>query len=135
MAEDKKTLASYFTKKVIVGLSVVASLFAIVGGIWGFETHYATNKRVDGVEVAHAEDISELEIQLAGALENTQHKMDVKYWQFMVNKFSEDALEIKRQMRRYPEDEILKEDYRETLRRKSEAQKKLDESMEKIKVN
>lgn len=49
---EKKTLASYFTKKVVLGLSVIATLFAIIGGIWGFETHYATNKRVDKVEIA-----------------------------------------------------------------------------------
>lgn len=98
---EKKTLASYFTKKVVLGLSVIATLFAIIGGIWGFETHYATNKRVDKVEIAQAQEVKEVEIQLAGALENTQHKLDARYWQFMYEVFSKEALEIKRQMRRY----------------------------------
>lgn len=39
---------------------------------------------------------------------------------------------MKRQMRRYPEDIILKEDYRALLDRIKEARRKLDESMEKI---
>jgi ABC-type thiamine transport system substrate-binding protein len=127
-------VADYFTKKIIVGLSVVATILTIVGGIWAFETHYATNKRVDRVEIVHAEDMKQLDIELAGALENTQHKLDVRYFQFLHDKYTQDVLELKRQMRRYPEDEMLKEDYRDLLGKKKSVKEKLEQSLEKIKV-
>lgn len=128
-------IGEYFTKKVVVVLSAVATVFTIVAGIWGFETHYATNTRVDKVEIAHADDIKGVEIRLAGALENTQHKLDVRYFQFMYDKLGDDLNELRRQMRRYPEDNILKEDYVELLNRRNDIKKQLDEAIKKIKVN
>jgi hypothetical protein len=132
---EKKTWTSYFTKKVITTISAVAAVFTLVGAIWGFEAHYATNKRVDGVEIVHADDIAGLEIKLAGALENTQYKSDVRFFQFMYNKLGEDLIELRRQMRRYPEDELLKEDYRVVQQKRLDIEKQLDEALKKIKVN
>lgn len=132
---EKKTWTAYFTKKVITTISAVAAVFTLVGAIWGFETHYATNKRVDKVEIAQAEEVKDLEIQLAGALENTQHKLDVRYFQFMYDKLGQDLNEIRRQMRRYPEDEILKEDYKEIKQRRNDIKRQLDDAIKKIKVN
>lgn len=135
MAEEdinKKSIGSYFTKKVITTLAAVATVLTIIGGIWGFEAHYATNNRLNSVAMAAEKDVSQLEVQLAGALQNQQFKSDAKYWQFMYERLLKDVTELKRQMKRYPEDNILKEDYRALLDRIKEARKKLDESMEKI---
>jgi hypothetical protein len=132
MSDDKKSLTSYFTKKVIIGLSVIATLFAIVAGIWGFETHYATNKRVDIVVSAHAKDLKQLETKISGTLERSQYKMDVRYFQFLHEQLARNMLEVKRQMRRYPEDEVLKEDYRDLVQRKQTVKGKLDAALEKI---
>lgn len=131
--KEKKTWGSYFTKKVILILGAVATVLTIMGGIWGFEAHYATNKRVDTVVKSAEKDVNDLEIQLAGALQNQQYKSDAKYWQFMYERLLKDLTELKRQMRRYPEDEILKEDYRALLERIKEVRAKLDSSIEKIK--
>jgi len=132
---DKKTWTSYFTKKVIVVLSAVATVFAIVGGIWGFEVHYATNTRVDKVEVYAEKEVQNLEIKVAGALENQQYKSDVRYFQFMYDKLTNDLFELKRQMRRYPEDVILQQDYKDLLERRNDIKKKLDDAIKKIKVS
>lgn len=133
--QGKKIWTYYFTKKVIVSLGVVATLLTIVGGIWAFENHYATNQRVDKVEMKSTEDVKELEIQIAGALENQQRKSDVRYWQFMYDKITNDIFELKRQMRRYPEDKILQQDYADALERRKEIKKKLDDALQEIKIN
>jgi len=132
MAEDKKSIGSYFTKKVITIMAALATVLTLVGGIWGFEAHYATNTRVNNVVLVAENDVDRLEVQLAGALQNQQYKSNAKYWQFMYERLIKDLTELKRQMRRYPEDDILKEDYRALLDRIKEARRKLDESMEKI---
>jgi len=131
--QDKRSIASYFTKKVVVSLSAVATVLTIVAGIWAFEAHYATNSRVDGVAIAAEQKVEQLEIQLAGAFENQQHKSNAKYWQFMLERLMKDLSELKRQMRRYPEDEILREDYRALQERIKEVRSKLDQALEKIK--
>lgn len=129
---NKKSIGSYFTKKVITILAACVTVLSLIGGIWKFEAHYATNTRVDNVAVAAENDVNKLEMQLAGALQNQQFKSDAKYWQFMYERLIKDLTELKRQMIRYPEDDILKEDYRALLDRIKNARTKLDESIEKI---
>jgi hypothetical protein len=133
--KKERTLGSYFTKKVIAILSAITVVFSIVGGIWGFESHYATKVEVSKVEKISDKNVQRLEIQVAGALQNQQYKSDARYWQFLYDKLTADIFELKRQMRRYPEDIVLQQDYRDLLERRKEVQKKLNESMEKIKVN
>lgn len=119
--DEKKSWTSYFTKKVIVSLSAIATLLSVVGGIWGFEAHY-----VDTSEMKN------FEMKIVTTIENQQYKSDVKFYQFMYDKLTTDLFELKRQMRRYPEDELLKEDYKEILNQRNKIKDKLDKSMEKI---
>jgi hypothetical protein len=133
--EEKRSISSYFTKKVIAIISSITAVFTLVAGIWAFEAHYATNDRVDEVFISAKENVKDLEIQIAGALERQQLKSDVRYWQFEYDKILNDIYELKRQMRRYPEDEVLKQDLMDLLGRKKTVKEKLEKSLEKIKVN
>ncbi len=133
--KDKKPIGSYFTKKVVAVLSAFALVFTIVGGIWAFEAHYATNKRVDKVVVSASSEVQELEIQVASALERQQYKSDARYWQIEYDRIVSDLMELRRQIRRYPEDMILKQDYDDLLERRKDVKQKLENSMDKIKVN
>lgn len=133
--EEKKSISSYFTKKVVATISAVAAVFTLVAGIWAFETHYATNDRVDEVFMSTKENVKDLELQIAGAFERQQLKSDVRYWQFEYDKILNDIYDLKRQMRRYPEDEVLKQDLMDLLGRKKTVKEKLEKALEKIKVN
>jgi len=133
--EEKKSISSYFTKKVVATMSAVAAVFTLVAGIWAFEKHYATNDRVDEVFMSTKENVKDLELQIAGAFERQQLKSDVRYWQFEYDKILNDIYDLKRQMRRYPEDEVLKQDLMDLLGRKKTVKEKLEKALEKIKVN
>jgi tRNA U34 5-carboxymethylaminomethyl modifying GTPase MnmE/TrmE len=133
--QDKRSIASYFTKKVVVSLSAVATVLTIVAGIWAFEAHYATNKRVDKVEIRTVQEVIELEQKIANALENQQYKGDIRYFQFMLDKNRNDIYDIKKQMQTFPDDPILKKDYEDLLERRKDIKDKLDETVNKIKVN
>jgi len=135
MTEEKKSWTSYFTKKVIVSLSVVATILTIVGGIWAFEAHYATNSRVDHVVKMGEEKVVDLELQIAGALQNQQHKSDVRYWQFMYDKLTTDINNLRRQMARYPNDQVLKQDYQDLINQRQEVKEKRDKAMDNIRIN
>lgn len=135
MTEEKKSITSYFTKKVIAVISAFGAVFTLVAGIWAFEAHYATNDRVNKVEISSKENIDELEIQIAGALERQQQKADVRYFQFEYDKILNDIFELKRQIRRYPDDELLRQDLIDMLERKKNIKEKLDKALEKIRVN
>lgn len=127
-------VAEYFKNKVVAGLSVIVTLFAIVAGIWSIDDHYATNKRVNLIEVAYAEDMKKIGEQLSKTLENTQHKLDARYFQFLHDKYTSDAMNMRREMRRYPEDEFLQEDYKDLIDKKKDVKIKLEKSLERIKV-
>ena len=127
-------IANYFKNKVVAGLSVIVTLFTIVAGIWTFNDHYASNKRVNFIEVAYAEDMKKVGQQLSKALENTQHKLDARYFQFLYDQYSQDAMDMRREMRRYPDDKFLREDYEDIIEKKKRVKIKLEKSLEKIKV-
>lgn len=125
----------HFTKKLVISLGVVATVLTIIGGIWAFEAHYATNDKVNGIAYASNEKIEQLEFKIANALDNQQYKSDVRYFQFMYDKLTNDLFQLKRQIEKYPDDPVLNQDYQEVLELRKEVRKRLDESMEKIKVN
>ena len=115
-------------------LGIITAILVIIGAVWGFGFTFATNERVDKVEISSGKKVVDLEIQIAGALQNQQSKSDVRYWQFMYDKLTNDMYEMKRQMRRYPEDEVLKQDYRDLLDRRKGVKTKLENAMQRIKV-
>lgn len=129
-----KSVAEYFTKKVVVSLSVIATVFSIVGGIWAFDSHYASDKRVDKIEISYAEEMDNMEKKVASALENTMHKFDVRYFQLLYDKINEDLKNTRKEIKRYPDDELLKDDYRDLIERRKDIKDKLDKALEKIKV-
>lgn len=133
--KDKKSLSSYFTKKVVATLSAVGAVFTLVAGIWAFEAHYATKDELTKVETFSQQNVEGLEVQIAGALERQQQKADVRYWQFEYDRVLNDIYDLKRQMDRYPDDEVLKQDYLDLLGKKKTLKEKLEQALKKIKVN
>ena len=126
---------THFAKKLVISLGVVTTVLTIMGGIWAFEAHYATNERVNGVAYTAKENVEKLEFKIASVLDNQQYKSDVRYFQFMYDKLSNDLFQLKRQIEKYPDDPVLKQDYQEILELRKEVKERMDESMEKIKVN
>ena len=112
-------------KIIIAAASIITAIFTILGGLWAFENHYATNKKVDT-------EIERVEIQVAGALQNQQIQNNYKFYQFMYDKLTQDMFEIKRQLRRFPEDQELRQDYQDVKRERSNLKGKMDSLMEKV---
>jgi hypothetical protein len=128
-----------FTKKLMTYIGVITAILSLIGGIWAFDAHYAKDEevtevkvRVAEVEIKAKENVEDLEIQIAGALQNQQMKSSVTFWQFQIEILENELKELRRQMRRYPEDQALREDYRDTLERKRGVQKKMEEAMQRI---
>ena len=132
MSDEKKGIASYFTKKVIAGLSALAALFAIVGGIWAFEIHYATDKRVDSVVAYHENDMDELRLEIAGAIKQQQLKGDIQFYSMMIEKLTIERDAIRRQLRQYPNDPYLKEDYKNVNEEIKRFKQLLDQAIRKM---
>ena len=110
-----------FTKKLLAALGVIVTILSLIGGIWAFDVHYATDEKVDN-----------LEIQIAGALQNVQIKSDYKFYQFMYDKLTQDMYRIRRLIRANPSDQNLKMDYQEVVKQRTEMKGKMDELMRKI---
>ncbi len=121
-----------FTKKFLTTLGVITAILSLIGGIWAFDSHYATNEKVDVVKIESKEDVKELEIQIAGALQNQQQKSDVQFLQFMYNNLTQELNELRRQLRRFPEDPDLKRDYHELYEERKNVKQQLDNAIRKI---
>ena len=120
-------------------IGVITAILSLIGGIWAFDSHYAKDEEVAEVKVRVAEvkdeakeNVKDLEIQIAGALQNQQSKGEVRFWNLQLQIIENELKEIRRQMRRYPEDEGLREDYRDALERKRQVQKKMEDAMQRI---
>ena len=114
-----------FTKKILTMIGSLTAILSLIGGIWAFENHYATNKRVDN-------EIAQVEVQVAGALQNSQIKNDYKFYQFMYDKLTQDMYNLKRQLRQNPNDEALRQDYEDVLQQRKEIKIKMEELMKSI---
>ena len=121
-----------FTKKFMTYIGVITAILSLIGGIWAFESHYATSAEVAEVEIRAKENVEELEIQIAGALQNQQMKSNVQFYQMTYDSLTRKLNELRRQMRKYPNDQDLKQDYQELYEERKRIKNKLDESLRKI---
>lgn len=106
-------------------LGVIAAVLSLIGGLWAFESHYATNERVNG-------EIERVEIEVAGAIQSIQIKNDYKFYVFMYDKFTSDITSLRRRMRVNPSDRDLQREYDEVVKERKEVKKKMDELLRKI---
>jgi len=120
-------------KTVYGGLSVVVAVFAILGGLWAFEDRYAKTEEVDELEIQVVQSLKQYNQQQTQIQQNYQHKNEYKFYQFLYDKLGRDLLDIRRQLRRDPTDEFLRQDYTEAQRQRGLIKEKMDALMEKIK--
>jgi len=119
------TVFQKYKKSIVTASSIITAVFALLGGLWAFEAHYATNNKVDT-------EIERVEIQVAGALQNYQIKSDYKFYQFMYDKLTQDMYNIKRELRRDPDNQELRQDYIDIKNERDNIKRKMDLMMEKI---
>jgi len=125
-----------FTKKLKTTLAIAGSLIVLIGAVFAFATTFATNERVDKEDKAVIERVDSkmktYENDFAGALQNQQIKSDYKFYQFMHDKLVQDKMNIKRQLRRDPTNQELRQDYIEVEEERKRIKQKMDELMNKI---
>ena len=114
-----------FTKKIMTIIGSILAVISLIGGLWAFEEHYATNKTLDS-------KIEGVEFQVAGAIQNIQIKTDYKFYQFMYDKLTNDMFLLRKQMRDNPNDNMIKQDYKDVCDQRKDIKLKLEQLMKKI---
>ena len=114
-----------YKKAIVTASSIITAVFALLGGLWAFENHYATNQKVNT-------EIERVEIEVAGAIQSQQIKTDYKFYQFMYDKLTQDMYNIRRELRRDPENQELRQDYIDIKSERDRVKIKMDSMMEKI---
>lgn len=117
-------------------IGIVVGLITIVGAVWIVGSTFATNDRVDKVEVVTEKNINTkieaFEVEVAGALQNQQIKSDYQFYQFLYDRLTQEMLEIKRQLRRDPNDQLLRQDYIDKKEERDKLKEKMDKLMDKV---
>jgi hypothetical protein len=125
-----------FTTKLKTTLAIAGSIIVLIGAVFAFSTTFATNERVDKVEITTERNVEnkmkDFEEDVAGALQNQQIKSDYRFYQFQYDKILQDKMEVRRQLRRNPEDQGLRQDYQELEEERKRIKQKMDELMNKI---
>lgn len=114
-----------YKKAIVTASSIILTIFALLGGLWAFENHYATNQKVNT-------EIERVEFEVAGAIQNQQIKNDYKFYQFQYDKLTNDMFEVKRMLRRDPTDQELRQDYIDIKAQRDAVKRKMELLMEKI---
>jgi hypothetical protein len=122
-----------YKKIIISAASVIAAVFGLLGGMWAFDSHYAKSIEVAELEVQVVESLKQYNVQQQQAQTIYQMKTDYKFYQFMYDKLTHDMYEIKRQLRRDPTDQDLRQDYINISNERQQVKNKMDSLMEKIK--
>jgi len=132
-----------FTNNLKTWIGIATGLITIVAAVWVVGNTFATNNRVDKVEVVTEMNINKkielFEVEVAGALQiqnkaiqTQQLKNNYNFYQFQHDKLVQEKMEIKRQLRRDPNNQGLRQDYLELEEERKRIKQKMDELMEKI---
>lgn len=117
-------------------IACIVGAITIVGAVWVFATTFATNDRVDkeDIKIVRSVDtkMKSMEDVVAGALQRQEVKSDYKFYQFMHDKLVQEKMGIKRQLRRDPTNQELRQDYIEVEEERRRIKEKMDELMNKI---
>jgi len=122
-----------YKKIIISAVSIITAIFAILGGLWKFDVHYATSMEVAELEVQVVESLRQYNTQQQQVQTTYQLKTDYKFYQFMYDKYTGDMLEIRRLLRRNPTDQDLRQDYVSISAQRDRVKQKMELIMEKIK--
>ena len=121
-----------FTNNLKTWIGIATGLITIVAAVWVVGNTFATNNRVDKVEVVTEQKLESFEVEVAGALQNQQYKNNYNFYQFQHDKLVQEKMEIKRQLRRDPNNQELRQDYLELEEERKRIKQKMDELMDKI---
>ena len=119
-------------KTIISAASIIIAIFTILGGMWAFDSHYAKSAEIEELEVQVVQSLRQYNEQQIHVQQIYQYKNEYRFYQFIYDKLGRDLLEIRRQIRRYPEDEILRQDYVEVREERVKIKEKMDEIFRKI---
>ena len=120
-------------KKIIISAaSIIIAVFSIMGGMWAFENRYAKSVEVAELEVQVVQSLKQYNTQQQKSQQTYQYKNDYKFYQFMYDKLTQDLYQVKRQLRRFPQDQNLQREYNEISRQRQDVKRKMDSLMEKI---
>lgn len=114
-----------YKKSIVTASSVIIAIFSLLGGLWAFENHYATNKTV-------TTEIKRVEFEVAGAIQTQSIKSSYQFLQFQYDKLTQDMMNIKRELRRNPDNQDAREDYQDVKQERLRIKQKMDQLMEKI---
>lgn len=120
-------------KTIVTSLGVIATILAILGGLWAFEDRYAKSAEVKELEVQVVESLQQFNEQQTKIIQTNEYKNQYRFYQFLYDKLGQDLLEIRRILRRDPEDQILRQDYIDVQEQRKKVKDKMDQLLEKIK--
>jgi len=114
-----------YKKAILTASSIILTIFSLLGGLWAFNNHYATNTKV-------TTEIERVEFEVAGAIQNQSIKSSYQFLQFQYDKLTQDMMNIRRELRRDPTDQILREEYQDIKLERDRVKQKMEGLMEKI---
>ena len=114
-----------YKKAIVTASTIIIAIFSLLGGLWAFEKHYATNRTVET-------EIERVEFEVAGAIQTQSIKSSYQFLQFQYDKLTQDMMYIRRQLRRDPTDQILREEYQDVKLERQKVKLKMEQLMEKI---
>ena len=117
-------------------IAIVVGLITIAGATWLFGNTFATNVRVDkeDVKIIKIVDVKfkKMENVVAGAIQRQGVKSDYKFYQFQHDKLLQEKREVRRQLRRDPTNQELRQDYQEIEEERKRIKNKMDQLMNEI---
>lgn len=121
-----------YKKIIISAASIITAIFAIIGGLWAFDNHYAKSVQVTKLEIQVVQSLKQYNTQQQRSQQVYQYKNDYRFYQFMYDKLTQEMYSIKRQLRRDPTDQGLQQEYIEISQERQRVKQKMDNLMGKI---
>ena len=101
-------------------IASVIVVFSLIGGVWAFEDRYVSKDTVD-------QKFKQQEIKVVATLQKFKQQVDYRWYQNLYNQLTVQMLNYKKLLRSNPDDEILKQEYKDIIEERKKIKKILDD--------
>jgi len=102
-------------------LQIIIGIFSIIGLIWGGIWAFTE-------KIATADDLKRLETKTVDTFKVLQDNMDIKFKQQQLTVLQDRKYRVRDEMRRNPDDQVLKQDYENICKDISDLEKQILDS-------
>ena len=113
----------YIKDNVWKTITTIVVIFSLIGGVWAFDDRYVSKEAVE-------EKLEQQEKIVIATLQKFKQQIDYRWYQNLYNDLTVQMMQYKNLLRKNPNDELLKQEYKDIVDKRKKVKEILDKLLE-----